>query len=109
MRYLIFLGLFLTLSVSCQNRGNNEKDSSETASLTTVSVEIIIEGMTCTGCEETVKAGINKLDGIKSVEAHHTHGHAVVEYYEGKTDTSAIKEAISGSGYLVKGLIPIAE
>ena len=109
MRLLTFLSLFLIMAVSCQNTGNKEKSTSDTAALTAVSYEIIIEGMTCTGCEETVKAGINKLDGIKSVEAHFTNGNALVEYYEVKTDTTAIKEAITGSGYLVKGFKPISE
>ena len=107
MRYLTLLSLFIIVAASCQNTNNKESESIDTANLTAVKYEIVIEGMTCTGCEETIKTGINKIDGIKSVEAHHTAGHAIVEYFEGKTDTSAIKEAITGSGYTVKGFKPI--
>ena len=109
MRNLTLISLLLILVIACQNTDKKEKETNDMEALSTVSYEIDIDGMTCTGCEETIKAGINRLEGVKMVEAHHTHGHAIVEFIEGKTDTTAIKEAITGSGYLVKGIKKVVE
>ena len=67
-------------------------------------IEVSIGGMTCTGCEQTIQAGIGKLEGIKSVKASYVAGNALVEFYPGITDTVKIKTAITGSGYTVKNL-----
>ena len=72
-------------------------------------VEVSIGGMTCTGCEQTIQAGITKLEGINSVKASYVTGNAFVEYFPGITDTVKIKAAITGSGYTVKRFKPVTE
>lgn len=68
-------------------------------------IEVSIGGMTCTGCEQTIQAGVSKLDGIKSIKASHTAANAFIEYYPDLVDTLKIKEAITGKGYTVKRFI----
>ena len=96
--YLVLLvGLFIAAACS-QGKNNAKKDLQVEAS----SIEVSIGGMTCTGCEQKIQAGVGKLEGIKSVKASHTAANAVIEYYPAVVDTNKIKEAITGTGYTVK-------
>jgi len=96
---LLFGGLML--GISC---GNNKKDTAEKgiASL----IEVNIEGMTCTGCEQTIQRNVGKLEGIKSVKVTFTDGRAIIEYFPTLVDTLKIRDAITGSGYIVKNFTP---
>jgi copper chaperone CopZ len=107
-RQTVFLiGLFIVLAVvSC---GKSKKSANRDASLEKSLIEVSIGGMTCTGCEQTIQAGITKLEGITSVKASYVTGNALVEYFPGITDTVKIKAAITGSGYTVKRFKPVPE
>ncbi len=96
--YLIFI-LAALLVISC---GRDKKVVKEGMPLEASYIEVSIGGMTCTGCEQTIQAGVSKLDGIKSVKASHTDANALIEYYPAVVDTVKIREAITGSGYSVK-------
>lgn len=96
--YLIFI-LAALLAISC---GNDKKIKKEGVPLEASTLEVSIGGMTCTGCEEKIQAGVSKLDGIKSIKASHTDANAIIEYYPAVVDTVKIREAISGTGYDVK-------
>lgn len=92
------------LLISCSRGKKAEKTDLQIEPLF---IEVSIGGMTCTGCEQTIQAGITRLEGIKSVKASYVAGNAMVEYYPGITDTVKIKAAIKGSGYTVKKFIPV--
>ena len=72
-------------------------------------IEVSIGGMTCTGCEQKIQAGISRLDGIKTVKASYTEGIALIEYSPAVVDTVKIRDAISGTGYTVKKFKSIAQ
>ena len=65
--------------------------------------EVEIEGMTCTGCEETIEAGVKKVEGVGSIEASHTDGNARLNLIEGKIELHGVKKVIEASGYKVTG------
>ncbi len=95
----------LILAASCgQGKKSEKKDLQKETSL----IEVSIGGMTCTGCEQTIQAGVSKLDGIKSIKASHTAANAFIEYYPDQVDTTKIREAITGKGYTVKKFIVTA-
>jgi len=96
--YLIFI-LAALLAISC---GRDKKIIKEGMPLEVSNIEVSIGGMTCTGCEQKIQAGVSKLDGIKSVKASHTAANALIEYYPDVVDTVKIREAITVSGYDVK-------
>ncbi|MEE4114912.1 MAG: cation transporter [Marinilabiliaceae bacterium] len=104
MKYLSYFLLVSVMLVSCQNK---DKKTDETAqadmSVEYVLYEVEIEGMTCTGCEETIESGVTKVEGVGSVEANHTSGNAHIKFVEGKTDTTAVRKVIEASGYKVTG------
>jgi copper chaperone CopZ len=96
---LIMLLCLAFISASCGGgKSNTAKDAPE-AVVVTATADIAIEGMTCTGCENTICTSIEKIPGVKSVTASHTDGKAIVEFDAGKVDTAAIKAAVDAAGY----------
>lgn len=110
MRYLSILSIIFLLAVSCQN---NESKNSETTepevAAEYVLYEVTIEGMTCTGCEETIEAGVGEVEGVGSIEASHTDGNAQLKFFEGKTDTASVKQVIEAAGYKVLAFKELAD
>lgn len=66
-------------------------------------IQVAVEGMTCEGCENTVKGAIEKVAGVKSASATHLDKYALAGYDEATPDTTAIREAITAAGYTVTG------
>lgn len=96
----------LVLSISCGNKGNQHHSGVKNTEPSVI--EVKISGMTCTGCEQKIQAGVGKLEGIESVKADHIGGNAIIKYHPGITDTAKIKGAIIGAGYKVIKFIPSA-
>jgi copper chaperone CopZ len=63
------------------------------------SVEIQCSGMTCTGCENSVKSKVKKVDGVKDVIADHKTNVVKASYDPAKTDVDKIKEAVTAAGF----------
>lgn len=61
----------------------------------------IVEGMTCTGCENHIQSEVNKLDGIISVKARYENGNTIVKYDRTKVLNQQIVESINSTGYKV--------
>jgi copper chaperone CopZ len=99
----LILTVYILIAASCT--GNSKKSAAPEKNQEVSVIEVSIGGMSCTGCEQTIQNNVGKLDGIKSVKATFTNGIAIIEYYEGLTDTTVIKGAISGCGYTVKKFI----
>lgn len=74
-----------------------QKIANPTASIQ--KIEVQIEGMTCTGCEEHVKSEINELNGISEIAVSYENGNATVGFDSQKTDIDKIKNAINQTGY----------
>ena len=68
-------------------------------SSTVQKIEVQIEGMTCTGCEEHVKAQISKLDGITDLTVSYENRNAIVSFDSQKTSVDKIAESINKTGY----------
>jgi copper chaperone CopZ len=98
---VIILSFLLLFHISCGQQGN--KELKPVSSDADANVEVLISGMTCTGCEQTIQTNVSKLEGVKSVKATFTDGRALVDYNPTLTDTSLIRKAITESGYKVVG------
>jgi len=68
----------------------------------TKSIKFNIEGMVCTGCEETINHSVKKIGGILQVNTSHKEGTSIIEFDTTKTNSSEIKDAILSKGYVVK-------
>jgi copper chaperone CopZ len=112
MRPLLFI--FLVFAIGCQTQ--TKKGSETTPSPVEQTIinpaqdavvfELVVEGMTCTGCEETIKNSINTMDGIQWVKATHADGKVVLAMTQSNPDTTGVKQKIEESGYKVVSITP---
>lgn len=63
-----------------------------------------IEGMTCTGCENTIEKSLRKLPGTMSVEASHEEAQAVLKVDSARFNYEDYKKAIEDVGYKSLGV-----
>ena len=82
-----------------------EEAAADKLSAEWVEVTLNVEGMTCDGCENAIKAGVESLDGIASVESSHEEGWTKVKYDKNATSVEDIEGKITDTGYEVKGEI----
>lgn len=62
-----------------------------------------VEGMTCTGCEETVKAASLSLSGVLEADASYKTSKATIKYDKSRVDLEQITSAINKTGFKVVG------
>jgi copper chaperone CopZ len=63
-------------------------------------INLSISGMTCTGCEQTISAAVEKIAGVKKVAMiSYKDGAAIVCCEPGKVKQEALLTAISNKGY----------
>ena len=79
--------------------------NSEASAAEWVEVVINVDGMTCEGCENAIKAGVESLDGIAEVESSFEEGWTKVKYDKALTSAEDIEGKITDTGYEVKGEI----
>lgn len=63
-------------------------------------IELDVQGMSCGGCENSVKVAVGDLAGVDAVEADHASGRVRVTS-TAPVDLQAIKQAIVEAGFTV--------
>ena len=58
-----------------------------------------VSGMTCAGCETTIKLALEQTPGVRVAEVSYERGEAVVEYDPTLTNTDKLRAAINETGY----------
>jgi copper chaperone CopZ len=103
---VILLLLALVFCAACAERGKQtEEATGETIDSTRlVTVKYSVEGMTCTGCENTVNYAVGELEGVTNVTSSHQEKYALVTYDSGLVTEEEIKQAITGKGYEFLGV-----
>lgn len=86
-----------------------EVDTSGTNSLPTIhsrkdagymtTTTIAIQGMTCSGCVNSVTKALNAVDGVQTVDVSLEQNSATVTFDDAKVDLGSLKEAIEDAGY----------
>ena len=109
MRFLIVISFLLAFG--CSNGGPKKSSpavkSQVLENLKVAALELSIQGMTCTGCEQTIQSALGSLNGVKQVKANYRNGKAYVEFVPGIGDTTRMRESITSSGYVLASIIPI--
>lgn len=106
MKKMIMLLLAAVLLAACNSSGKKSDDAvveEPAAAAAWVEVTLNVEGMTCEGCENAIKAGVETLDGIAFVESSFEEGWTKVRYDKAVTSVEAIEGKITDTGYEVKG------
>lgn len=58
-----------------------------------------VRGMTCAGCEATIKLALEKTAGVRNAEVSYDRGEAVVTYDPNATTPDKLCETINETGY----------
>ncbi len=95
-----------TTDTKTDKQEENKESGSKTleVSANDKAVEIHTSGMTCTGCEKTIKTKVKKVDGVRDVIADFKTNTVKASYDPGKTNPDAIKDAITSAGYKVEDI-----
>lgn len=64
---------------------------------------IHVVGMTCGGCESSIKTALERLDGVQVLDASHQEGTVEVLFDPERIDRMALAGAIEEAGYDVLG------
>jgi copper chaperone CopZ len=64
---------------------------------------LTVTGMSCGGCENSVRHAVASIAGVRDVSASHKENRVVVEYDPARTDRTAIAKAIRDAGYVCAG------
>jgi copper chaperone CopZ len=109
MKNLIHILFVSIIFLAACNSGEKNVESSEEAKPEAkinleylVSYEMDVSGMTCTGCENTIKSGVSELAGVESVEALHTDAKTYVVFDSTLTSIDEVASAIESKGYKVE-------
>lgn len=109
MKNILAFLLVLAVAYSCTSGKDAKTEAASTAAaVANKTLNLAVEGMTCTGCENTIKEAVGGVEGVMEVTASHTEGSAIVKFDSTKTDIKAISAAITDAGYTVKGEKPAA-
>ena len=111
MKNLFFIAIIAAFMAGCSGKstGTDSAATSTTAAVANKTVTLAVDGMTCTGCENTVSESVTKIAGVTSIKASHLDSTAVVSFDSTKTSVAAIGNAINDAGYEFKGVkAPIA-
>ena len=106
MKNLLALLTIMILIGSCGGNTSEQEaaaDNTTAAAADWVEVVLDVDGMTCTGCENAIKAGVENLDGIASVESSFEEGWTKVKYDANQTSMEQIEGKITETGYTVVG------
>ena len=104
-KILIILAAAMMLFACNSNSKTSDDAASETPAAAAEWVEVVlnVDGMTCTGCENAIKAGVESLEGISSVESSFEEGWTKVKYDMSLTSVEDIEGKITDTGYVVEG------
>ena len=62
-----------------------------------------VHGMSCDGCESTVKNALEALEGVTSATANHEASEVRVTHNEATVDDDALRGTVEDAGYEVTG------
>ena len=102
---LLFAALLMAGCNSTTKKTEEAAADEPVAAAEWVEVTLNVEGMTCDGCENAIKAGVETLEGIAEVESSHEEAWTKVKYDKNATSVEEITAKITDTGYEVKGEI----
>jgi copper chaperone CopZ len=102
MKYIFLILISALVAFACSSK-QDEKAAKQIPVVANKTIHLAVDGMTCEGCENTVKEAVGAIDGVTEVAASHTAGTTDIIFDSTLTDIKAISAAITDAGYIVKG------
>ena len=62
-------------------------------------INLNVEGITCGGCEKSIRNALLANEGVSEATASHETGVVVIEYDEGTVQEQELKQAIEDAGF----------
>lgn len=105
MKRLLLVAAMALSIASCTNKqaGTDNAASANNVEAANKTITLAVDGMTCTGCENTIQEAVGKLAGISEIKASFLDSTALVSFDSTLVNLTAISEAITDAGYTVKG------
>ena len=104
MKHLFFAFLLTAVIAGCSGKSTaTDNTATATAAFANKTVTLAIEGMTCSGCENTVQESVTKIAGVTAIKASHLDSTAIVSFDSTLTSITAIGDAVTEAGYVFKG------
>lgn len=104
MKNLFFVFLVAAFIAGCSGKSTSTDNATPvTTAVANKTMTLAVEGMTCTGCENTIQETLTQLTGVSSVKASHLDSTAVVSFDSTQVSVAAIGDAITEAGYVFKG------
>lgn len=108
LNFLVATAL-LWLTAGCGGTISSSSSSSTTVSPSAsisstplvLAIDLPVEGMTCSGCEETIRMAVERLPGVKSCHCDHKAKSAHVVFDVGLVGKTRIVSTIRETGYEV--------
>ena len=69
--------------------------------VTTRTIDLPIDGMTCAGCAARIGRGLSELDGVADAQVNFATERATISYHPEKVDLGAFDKAVQRLGYKV--------
>ena len=63
------------------------------------SIKLNVEGITCGGCEKSIRNALLAQDGVNEATASHTTGAVDIEFDDKKIQQEELKQAIEDAGF----------
>ena len=67
--------------------------------MTTQTITLNIQGMTCGGCVKSVTNSLNQVAGVQSVDVSLDYNNATISFDDSQAQQSTLKEAIEDAGF----------
>ena len=101
--FLVILLALPWLLGRMEDKAPAAKETTEIAPENRVETVFLIEGMTCTGCENAITNRVEELEGVQAVSADWQAAQTQVVYDKSKVTEDLIVGAIMAAWYTVKG------
>jgi copper chaperone len=62
-------------------------------------INLNVEGITCGGCEKSIRNALLEQNGVSEVTASHETGVVAIDYDENKIQQPQLKQAIEDAGF----------
>ena len=62
-------------------------------------INLNVEGLTCGGCEKSVRNALLAHDGVTEVAASHETGIVAIDFDDSRIEQAALKQAIEDAGF----------
>lgn len=98
-KLFFFLSIVFLVTISFSSCSSKSKDVNKS------SVTCNIQGMTCSGCEQTITSKLQQLESVTVTSINHKDGTAVISYDSEDVKNEDITKAIEDAGYKVSSII----